>query len=317
MKKRGIIISALGEKSFSDDQVEKINAALNVQFHAQLDEMDKKSFIHLCQEAEILGITRRPLKILDKDIITALPNLKGIAVYTTGYEWIDVQCLHERKITLSYLPDYAAITVAEHTLALMLSMSRRINLSFDKVRGIVSEEISLRGWELHEKSIGIVGFGRIGQEIARLSKAFGMTVTFYDNKVSQFDININYQPLEELLSSSDVIVIAASKTRNASPIIGRHEIALMKKGAYLINPSRADLVDNAEILRAIQSEQLSGYAVDDKIDLFLNAEIEPGRILQTGHTAWYSTEAIARGTQNWVENIISLAADQPQNVVII
>jgi len=313
-KKRGVIISALGEKSFSNKQVDKINTVLNAQFHAQLNEMDKENFIRLCQDAEILGITRRPLKKLEKDTITALPNLKGIAIYTTGYDWIDVKCLHERKITLSYLPDYATITVAEHTLALMLTMSRRSHLSFDKVRGFISDDISLRGWELWQKSVGIVGFGKIGQEIAKLSKAFGMTVTFYDNKVSQFDAN--YQPFEDLLRYSDVIVLAASKIRNASPIIGKHEIALMKKEAYLINPSRADLVDNAEMLKAIQNHQLSGYAVDDKIDLFLNASIEAGRILQTGHTAWYSTEAIARGTQNWVENIISLAS-QPQNVVTI
>jgi len=314
-KKKGIIISALGKKSFSKEQIAKIDSVLDATFYAQLTPMSKEEFIHLVKPAEILAVTRRCIKDIDKDIIQSLPKLKGIAIYSTGYEWIDVDCLIKKGIILSYLPDYSTISVAEHTLATMLVMSRRIHLSFDKARGFISDDISLRGWELKGKILGIIGFGKIGQEVARLAKSFGMRVYFYDNK----RVNIadkNYLPFEEVLKIADVIAITASKKRNISFIIGKRELSLLKKGAYLINTSRADLVDNNAIIDAIKGKKLAGYVVDDNIDIFTkDSTIEPGRILQTAHTAWYSNEALARGTEEWVNNIVALAINKPKNVV--
>ena len=314
MKKKCIVISALGEESFTDLQIKNLQSALDVSFHSQVEEMHSDSFIDLCANAEIIGLTRRPLKKLDKDVIRHLPNLKAVAVYTTGYDWIDVDYLSQQQILLSFLPDYATITVAEHTLALILTMSRRVHLSSDKVKGRVAADVSLRGWELRNKSLGIIGFGRIGQEIASVVKSLGMNIAYFDDKQRPSDID--YLPFDELLKGSDIIVLSASRKRNATPLIGRQQFCLIKEGAYLINPSRSELVDNVELLKAIKSRRLAGYAVDDKIDLFLDdKELEEGRILQTGHTAWYSTEAIARGTENWVDNIIALGLNEPKNII--
>ncbi len=312
-KKKGIIISAMGTGSFSKNQINRINNVLDVKFHAQLGEMKSAEFIDLCKDVEVIGVTRRPFKKLEKNIIESLPDLKSIAVYTTGYDWIDTESLQENNIILSYLPDYSTITVAEHTMAMMFTMSRRTHLSFDKVRGNISDDISLRGWELRNKTVGIVGWGKIGQEVGRLSKAMGMNVIVNDIE----EINsVNNYTLDDLLSSSDIVVLTASKIRYSPPIIGTREISLMRDGAYLINPSRIDLVDNRAVLKGIKSKKLAGYGVDDSVDLFLNdKEVEPGRIFQTGHTAWYSTEAIKRGTEAWVENIISLSINEPKNIV--
>lgn len=314
MNKKGVVISALGEKSFSAQQVARMKDSMDVTFRSQLDLLSKDEFIDIAYPAQILAVTRRSIKDINREIIDSLPNLTGLAIYSTGYEWVDVEYLCARGIKLSYVPDYASITVAEHTLAIMLVMSRRIHLSFDKVRGIVPPTTSLRGWELKDKRLGIVGFGNIGRYVAKLSKGFDMKM-FYNDPIQIEFPDIKYLPFEELLGTSDVIVLTCSKLREAKPVIGSKEMDLIKNGAYLINTARADLVDSQAVLDAIRNKKLSGYAVDDEVKTLKDSSIEPGRILQTGHTAWYSNEAIQRGTEEWVSNIISLALDTPQNIV--
>ncbi|MCK4257710.1 MAG: hypothetical protein KAX49_01960 [Halanaerobiales bacterium] len=314
IKKKGVIISALGEKSFSKEQINKIKSVLDVNFIKQVSPVNKKEFIELAKDAQILAVTRRPIKDIDSEIIDSLPQLESIAVYTTGCEWIDVEYLSKKGITLSYLPDYATITVAEHTLATMLVMSRRVHLSFDKIRKIIPDGTSLRGWDLRGKNLGIVGFGRIGQEVGRLSKAFGMNICYYDPIKIKSEIAV-YSSYDELLKNSDVIVIICSKERNAPPIMSTKELQLVKPGAYIINTARADLVDNHAIVEALQNKSISGYVVDDEVATLSNADsIDYGRIFQTGHTAWYSTEAIERGTDDWVNNIVALANGEARNV---
>ncbi len=305
-KKKAVIISAQGENTFSLEQRERLKEALDADFRKQENLLKTHEFIELARNAEILAVTKRSIRDFSREIIEALPELKGLAIYATGYEWVDLDALAERNIKLKYLPDYSAITVAEHTMGLLLAMSRRIHLSFDKVRGYVPESTSLRGWELADKKTGIIGFGTIARKFASMLKGFGTEIFYYDKREVETDLAVP-MGFDELLGKCDVVVLLNSQTRGNGPVIGVKEISKMKKGAYLVNSSRPGLVDNAAVADAIRRKQLAGYAVDDRIDLFLDKTIEPGRILQTGHTAWYSDEAIARGTEQWVENIISLA----------
>lgn len=314
MKKRGVIVSALGKQTFTHEQIERLESCLDAIFHPQIDPVSKEEWIELAKPAEILAVTRRPIKNIDAEMISALPALRGLAIYSTGYEWVELAALRERGILLSYLPDYSAISVAEHTLGVLLAMARRIHLTYDKSRGMVPDWVSLRGMELRGKRLGLVGLGTIGREVARLAACFGMEVCFYDirevNQPNAIDLS-----WEELLQTSDFIVLMCSKERGAEPIIGARELAMMKQGVYLVNTARADLVESGALLDAIRAKHVMGYAVDDTLPIFQDPTIEPGRILQTGHTAWYSTEAIQRGTEAWVNNIVGLALDQPIHLV--
>lgn len=313
-KKKGIIISALGEKTFSKDQVDKLSSVLDVEFIIQSGSSTRSDFIEMAKDAEILAVTRRPLKDIDSEIIDSLPKLQGLVVYTTGCEWIDVDHLEKKGIKLSYLPHYATTPVAEHTLACMLLMGRRIHLSSDKIKNTIPQNTSLRGWDLKGKKLGIVGFGHIGQEVAKLSNAFGMNITYYDPIKTPSDI-AEYESYTSLLSTSDVIAVTCSKVRNAPPIISYDELALVKKGAYIINTARADLVDNEAILEALNNKHLSGYTVDDEVPPLADEHLSDyGRVYQTGHTAWYSTEAIDRGTEEWTNNIVALAKGEDRNL---
>jgi lactate dehydrogenase-like 2-hydroxyacid dehydrogenase len=298
-------MSASGEKSFTEPQVRGLKNTFDVDFLQVLSPLGTEEFIGLAKDAEILAVTRRSIRDFNRAMIDALPKLRALAIYSTGYEWVDLDHMREKGIAVSFLPDYCTISVAEHTLTMILTMMHRTHMSYDKVRGLIPEETSLRGYELQGKSIGIIGFGHIGSEIARLLSAMGTSVHYYDERNAQRPA-AGFLPLTDLLAVSDLVVLSCSKKRRAKPVIGSRELALMKKGAFLINPARSDLVDTRAVIDALKEKRLMGYAVDDDIGDF-SAELDYGRVLQTGHTAWYSTEAIERGTDKWVKNIIGMA----------
>ncbi|MEW6182978.1 MAG: D-isomer specific 2-hydroxyacid dehydrogenase family protein [Bacillota bacterium] len=315
MPYRAVIICARGEQSFPPDQVKRLRLASDAVFHARLNPLSKEEFIRLCRDADIVAVTRRSVKELGADILGELPALKGLAIYATGYDWVDHYHLAARGVPLSYLPDWAAVSVAEHVMGLMLAMSRRVHLSHDRVRGLVPEGVSLCGWELRGKKLGIIGLGRIGQRVAKLAVAFGMEVYYYDLERKSVT-GASYLPLSELLRSCDVISLSASRRYGEPPILTRENIRLIKKGACVINAGRPALADTPALIKAINDGRLVGYAVDETLEDSLLGEIRDyGRVLQTGHTAWYSREAIARGTSRWADNIIALAVDSPINVL--
>jgi phosphoglycerate dehydrogenase-like enzyme len=308
-----IIFSASGAKTFTREQLEQLRQ-YPITFIKNITEMDNDDFIQTTKSARILGITRRTLKNISSDILQQLPALKHIALYATGYEWIDYSYAQQNNICINYLPDYSAQTVAEHTICLILCMYRRIHLSYDRTRKLVPETTSIRGSELSGKTVGIVGLGTIGTKCARLLEIFGVNILFHDIK----KITSNYtqvESLHELLKLSDIVILLIPHERGCAPIIGDNELAIMKKTAMLINTSRSALVDNQAILEHLSENSIAGYAIDDTIEEFNDKDILPGKILQTGHSAWYSDEAIERGTQQWVDNIIPMIHNRPINII--
>lgn len=306
---RMVVMAAQGRDSFSATQLHALEAAMDVTFHAVPGQLTHDRMRDLCADAEIIGFTRRATLNFDARLIDSLPSLRAVAVYATGSDWLDRDTLTQRGIRLALLPDYSTRSVAEHTLGLMLTLSRRLHLSDRISRGELPRSVSMRGFELSGKTLGIIGYGRIGQAVARLACAFGMRVLAHDLSVKPITTEVEHVSQQELLAASDMVVLACSLTRGAAPLIDGSVLTAMKAGALLINPSRSALVDNAAVLQAILERRLRGYAVDDAV---FSAEqlalVEHGRILQSAHTAWYSDEAMARGTQAWVEALVELAA---------
>ncbi|MBN1499915.1 MAG: hypothetical protein JW982_07165 [Spirochaetes bacterium] len=308
MKKSCTIISANGEKTFTDLQIDKINKKFDAVFIKNLSPLNDDEFIKLTENSEFIAVTRRASKDINENILSKLKKLKGIAAYSTGYEWIDTDYCRSNGIEFKYLKKYSTDTVAEHTLGMLLSISRRIHLSNDKSRNMTERGVSLRGFELRNKKIGILGFGEIGKRFSEIIIPITENIRFHDIRPeagSKRKHKIKSVGFDELLSWADVMVILADKKRGEKPIIGYEEMKKMKPGAVIINSARASLVDNDAVIRGITEKKISGYAVDDKIDIFNDPEIEHGRILQTHHTGWYSDEAIRKGTDEWVKNILS------------
>jgi lactate dehydrogenase-like 2-hydroxyacid dehydrogenase len=305
-----IIFSAKGRDSLSDSQQKAVEAIATVQYIANLAPLADDRLIQLCQTANYIGLTRRTCIDLHAGIIRNLPYLKGISVYATGIEWIDLVELQACNINLKFLPDYSAITVAEHAIGLLLTLARRIHLSDRKAKAEIAQNVSLRGWELSDKKIGILGLGHIGYRIANLAKAFSMQVSYYDPKYATHP-EFSAVSFDQLIQQSDVVMLAASLNRENPVIITSEVLENMKQGVYIVNSSRPALVDNLAMIRSIKSGKVAGYAVDDNpFSLDDLREVELGRIVQTGHTAWYSNEAMERGTEAWINNLIDLVRNQ-------
>lgn len=314
MKPKAIIISAKGKSSFTSEQRQRMQAVMDCEFIARLDAASPGECAALAKQADLLAFTHRLTEDFNQDYIKNLNGVKNIAVFSTGVEWLDVEELAERRITVSHVPDYSTQSVAEHALSMLLTLSRRTHLSYDRARGLLADTVSLRGWELNGKTIGFIGFGRIGQAIARLLQAFSCRILYYDIRDIISDIG-TAQFRQYVLQYSDVLCIAASRQRQGQCLLGYPELSAIKQGAYIINPARAQHVNNQAIIDALKVKKINGYAVDDNLPELNNVGIEPGRILQTGHTAWYSDEAMQRGLEVWVENIIAQAQGRPKNLI--
>jgi lactate dehydrogenase-like 2-hydroxyacid dehydrogenase len=315
MTKKIVIISARGEQSFTANQLKKLTLIPNTTFIASTQPLSETELISHTHDAEIVALTRRSAKHLPAKILKQMKQLKGLVVYSTGYEWIDHYYTDQHGIKISYLKNYSTHSVAEHTMGLMLTMSRRIHVSYDKARNIIPEYVSARGRELRNKKLGIIGFGRIGQRVAHLASGFGMKIYYYD-RVPKQAVTATYLPLDILLSTCDMISLHASRKYGEEPILDANHIANIKKGACIINSSRPELIQTDALISAIRDRQIIGYAVDELLDrTLLKSLSDYGRVLETGHSAWYSTEALDLGLEEWTNNIYAMAMNQPENIL--
>ena len=245
------------------------------------------------------------LATIDREIITELGNVKGIVRYGVGYDNVDVEAATEKGIYVANVPGFCTLDVAEHTMGLILSLTRRIPQLDSFVRMGLYTNTS--GYKLHRpmprlagKRVGIIGFGNIGREVARRLLAFGMSVTVHDPYIAEDDLGdlagrVEILGLESLLKQSDIVTIHVPLTAETRGMIGREELKAMKTTAFLLNVARGGIVDEGELARAVQSGQIAGAAVDT-----LSSEPPPrdhpllglSKVLITPHLAWYSEESV-------------------------
>lgn len=300
-KPKTVIISAKGKNSFSPEQVQMLQSKCNVTFIASLEKINDQYLIDIARDAKILALTPRSRNEIGKSVLAQLPKLTSLAVFSTGKEWIDTDYLEETEKNVLFLEAYSARTVAEHALGMMLFFSRKFNISTKENLNSISKQ----GFELKGKTLGILGMGRIGTILSHMCHALGMNIVYHDieDKITDFP----RQSFELVLSSSHVIAVTANGNRGGEPLIHSNSFQYMEKIPIIVNVARSHLVDIQSIFENLQSKRIGGYAVDDSIKETIPSQIQHS-ILQTGHTAWYSKEAIARGTDEWVNNIITLAS---------
>lgn len=295
-----MIATALGRKTFSLSQSRSLEAIAGVTFVRAPNPLPIKKFHQLFYRARVLALTPRSTPLLTRHFLAPLKQLRGIAVFATGVDWIDTDYLEARGIQLSRLKDYATDTVAEHAIGMLLTMSRRLHLSWDRVRGAIPAGISLRGWELKGKRVGILGYGRIGRAIAARLKGFSCHLMVHDRFENKGKLRAWIKPL-------DVLILSLSRRFGDPPVIGEEELQGSTRGLVLINPARAALVDSRAVRSALSSGHLGGYAVDPVDPSLLRGGLRPGLVFQSGHTGWYSAEALDRGLEAWVQNIVHMA----------
>jgi D-lactate dehydrogenase len=275
-------------------------------------------------------------------VLDALPNLKMIATRSTGFDHIDIRTCKERKITVANVPFYGENTVAEHTFALILDLSRKIYYSIERAKKGNFSLDGLRGFDLKDKTIGIVGMGHIGQHVARIAQGFEMNVVGFDlheDKKLAKKLGFTYASLEDLLKKSDIITLHLPYNEHTHHIIDAQNIGLIKKGGYIINTARGGLIETAVLVQALQEGGIAGAGLDvleeenvikeevsllsklfsrkHNLDVVTKDHIlmKMHNVMITPHNAFNSTEALKRILETTVENIQGFITHKAINII--
>lgn len=273
-------------------------------------------------DAEIVLLNKVPI---NQAILDACPNLKLICVQATGYNVVDCEACKKHGVTVTNVPTYGTAAVAQFTMALILEMCHRIGLHNHSVHQgdwIKSENFCY--WlspqtELAGKTIGIIGFGRIGQAVAKLAHAFDMRIlAFSRTEYPGFEDMVTYVNLDTLLSKADFVSLHCPLLPETAKLINRETISKMKDGAMLVNTSRGGLVEENALAEALQSGKLRFAAVDvvsQEPMLADNPLLSTRKCIITPHIAWAPVESRQRLLDCVVENIRSFLGGNPRNVV--
>ncbi len=202
---------------------------------------------------------------MDAAVLRALPALRFVCFLGIGYRaHIDVEEAARRGVVVTYTPDYGATSVAEHALGLVLAITRHTGQSFLSMRAGRWEPGRFKGMELRGKTLGLVGLGPIGVEMARLGAAVGMRLLAWTRRPrpERARHGLSFVPLEELFATADVVSLHLSHTPETEGQISRALLERMKPTAYFVNTARARIVDNAALADLLRAGRIAGAALD-------------------------------------------------------
>ncbi len=274
-------------------------------------------------DSEIVYTNKTPLTA---EVFEACTAIKYVGVLATGYNVVDIETARERGITVTNIPTYGTDAVAQFSIALLLELCHHVGEHSRSVRaGDWASNQDFCYWnypliELAGKTIGIIGFGRIGQATARLAQAFGMKVLAYSRRgrTEANDNMLQHVELDVLLANSDVISLHCPLTPATEGIINKASIGKMKSGAMLINTSRGPLIVEQDLAEALNSGKLSGAAVDVvSVEPIKDSNplLTAKNCIITPHIAWAPKESRKRLMDIAVSNLKGFIEGNPTNVV--
>jgi len=280
---------------------------------------------------------------LTPEVLDQLPNLKLITTRSTGFDHIDCPTCYNRKITVSNVPHYGTHTVAEHAFALILALSRKIVASVERTKHGDFDHRELTGFDLFDKTIGIVGLGDIGMSVLNIAKGFGMKVAAYahhPDEVLARKLGISFLNLPELFAVSDLVTLHVPYVKETHHLVNQKNIKKFKKGSILINTARGALVETEAIVYGLEKGILKGFGADvlEEEDIIKEEKqilsehllkdtnlktlyldhVLMGRenVVITPHNAFNSEEALRMILDVTVENILQFEKNNPQNTVL-
>lgn len=274
-------------------------------------------------DAEIVLTNKTPLQ---KAVLEKVQSVKYIGALSTGYNVVDVKAARELGIVVTNIPSYATAAVAQFTFALLLEMCHNIGAHNDAVKnGEWADSIDFCFWkyplvELAGKTMGLIGFGRIGQATAVIAQAFGLKVLAFDafRKTEPENGNCKFVSLDELFGQSDIISLHAPLNDSTKGIINKSNLSRMKDGVMIVNTSRGQLIVEEDLRDALNNGKVAGAAVDvvsyEPISKD-NPLLEAKNCIITPHIAWASRESRARLMNTAVENLGAFLRGTPVNDV--
>lgn len=276
----------------------------------------------IVSESQADGLIVRTGKI-SREVIQASPRLKVIAKHGIGVDNVDVPAATELKIPVLISASANYRSVAEHALALMLSLAKDIPTLDARVRGGFWDKTSYCGVELFRKGLGLVGFGRIGRRLAELVAPFGMNIIVYDPfMVGEIPPGITrVQEIRALLKAVDIVSLHLPLTSQTRHVIGSEELAMMKKTAWLINTARGEIVDENALIDALKEGTIAAAGLDtfaqeppESLDRLCSA----GRLVLTPHVGAATAESIVRMAVEAALNVLTvLQGNKPERGIMI
>lgn len=281
--------------------------------------------------------------VINDKVLAHFPKLKLICTRSTGYDHINIELCKSRGVVVATVPRYGEETVAEYTFALMLTLSRKIFESYDRIKETGSFDLTgMRGFDLNGKTLGVIGTGKIGKNVIEIAKGFNMKVVAYDkfpDEAYRQKMGYEYLTLDEVLAQSDIITLHVPFLPENEHMINAESIAKMKKGIYLINTARGALVETDALLKALQSGHVAGAGLDvleeegvikDELNFLTGSRqdnhnlktvlenhvlVDMPNVVVTPHNAFNTWEALKRILDTTLENIKAFSSGTPQNVV--
>jgi len=277
-----------------------------------------------------------------KSVIEKLPKLKLIATRSTGFDHIDIAFCHQKNITVCNVPEYGSRTVAEHTFALILTLTRKIYQSINQAKNFDFNHEKIRGVDLFGKNLGILGLGKIGKEVVKIAHGFGMRVFVYTRTQDETlakNLGFSYKSLDEILSQSDIISLHLPLTEETKHIINKKNIKKIKKGAFLVNTARGGLIETEALVLGLKEGGLAGVALDvlegekelmEEIEILTEGYqkktdlktlvldhilVNHPNVIITPHNAFNTKEALFRILATTIKNIQGFLKGEIINVV--
>ena len=282
----------------------------------------KDEIIARIGDSDIVLLNKVPI---DAEILDACPSVKLICCLSTGYNVVDIHAARDRNIPVCNVPAYSTAAVSQFTFALLLELCHRIGHHDQTVHdGKWTACPDFCYWdtpqmELAGKTMGIIGFGRIGQAVGRIAKAMGMEVLAYSrSRRSEGEKIAEYVDLETLLHSSDIISLHCPLFPETEKLINARAIEKMKDGAILLNTARGQVIDEAAVADALKTGKLRGAAMDVVSEEPIRADnplLSAPNCIITPHMAWAPMETRQRILDITVENIRGFLSNNPINVV--
>ncbi|MCL4371486.1 MAG: D-2-hydroxyacid dehydrogenase family protein [Chloroflexi bacterium] len=256
---------------------------------------------------------------LSRHVLSSLPELKLLSMTGTGFANLEIPAATELGILVTRTPGQSVRAVTELTYALLLAVSRRLAFADRAVRG--GQWPDIFGRELQEKTLGIIGLGTIGSDVASIAPAFRMKVVAWGPTLTPKRASAagaTYLPLAELLRVSDVVSLHLRSTKETRGILGAAEIAQMKPGSILINTARAALTDEAALISALQEGRMAGAG----LDVYMEEPLPPDsplrrldNVVLSPHTGWTTEEVFERFVTTAVDNVENYLAGNPTEML--
>ncbi len=276
--------------------------------------------IERCKEAQIVLTNKVPFS---SETLQQLPALRLIGVMATGYNVIDVETAKKRGITVCNVPAYGTASVAQHTFSLLLELTNQVGVHAASVAK--GEWTNAEDWcytklpltELSGKTIGIVGLGNIGQQTAKIARAFGMQVLYTSRNRKETDLG-EYTDTQTLFAQSDVVSLHLPLTNENHQFVNNDLLRLMKPNAFLINTSRGPLVNEQDLADTLNEGRIAGAAVDvlsSEPPKENNPLLKAKNCIITPHNAWMSREARQRVMDITIKNVEAFLSGRSINVV--